>query len=249
MLVIIGLANLLIGIFIGVSGIAGFLLPIMYTAVLGFMITDSMTMSFGAFLVSGVIGSYYYYKSGDIDMSIAYKMGIGSILGALLGVFINNLVPVSLAKMALYIMVLLSGLSLYLKKRNNTEEDAISPLMSNNIFLVVMGFLIALISSFTGAGGPILTVPLLTTLGINVRKSVGISLFNSIFIAFAAFMGYQRLATLPDIKTLVLICMVFHGFGVMFGAKISEKINPNILKGFVSAISVVFSCFMLYKMM
>lgn len=246
MYIIIALANLIIGIFIGMSGIAGFLLPILYTGILGFMISDSMTMSFSAFFISGIIGSYFYHKSGDIDMPIALKMGAGSILGALLGVLINNMVPVILAKSALYIMVFLSGLSLFIKKRNKTECESISPLMNNSIFLIFIGFAIALISSFTGAGGPILTVPLLTTLGVNVRKSVGISLFSSIFIALFAFLGYQRYATLSNINMLIVLCMVFHGFGVMYGAKISERINPSLLKNFVAVVSVLFSCFMLY---
>jgi hypothetical protein len=249
MITIIALSNIAVGIFIGISGIAGFLLPILYTGAFGLMISDSMTMSFAAFLVSGIIGAYFYYKSGDIDISISLKMGAGSLAGAILGVLLNSLVPVLLAKCALYIMVLLSGASLILKKNREHKEDVHSPLIKSNLFLFSIGLFIALISSFTGAGGPILSVPLLTNLGISIRKAVGISLFTSIFIALAAFIGYQQYATLPNINNLVIICMVTHGIGVMFGASISNKINPSLLKNSIALVSVFFSVFMLYKVM
>jgi hypothetical protein len=247
MITIIALSNIAVGIFIGISGIAGFLLPILYTGAFGLILADSMTMSFAAFLVSGIIGSYFYYKSGDIDMPIALKMGAGSLVGSLLGVFLNNFVPVMIAKCALYVMVLLSGASLILRKNKESSMQVQSPLIKSNIFLFSIGLFIALISSFTGAGGPILSVPLLTNLGISIRKSVGISLFTSIFIALSAFIGYQQYTTLPNISTLVIICMVTHGIGVMFGASISEKINPKLLKNFIALVSVFFSVFMLYK--
>ncbi|MCY6371473.1 sulfite exporter TauE/SafE family protein [Clostridium ganghwense] len=247
MYIAIALANIIIGVLIGISGIAGFLLPMFYTGVYGFMVADSMAMSFAAFFVSGIIGAYAYHKSGDIDMSIALKMGIGSIVGALLGVWCNNMVSVVLAKRALFIMVFLSGLLLFKNRPGESEDEAVSSLMSNSTFLVVAGVIIALISSFTGAGGPVLTVPLLIALGINVRKSVGISLFNSIFIAFPAFLGYSSNATVPNISMLIALCMFSHGIGVMFGAKISTKINHKVLKMFVAVVSVLVSCYMFYN--
>ncbi len=247
MITIIAISNLIVGAFIGISGIAGFLLPILYTGAFGLMVADSMTMSFAAFLVSGIIGAYFYFRSGDIDIPISLKMGAGSLVGSLLGVFFNSLVPVLLAKCALYIMVLLSGASLILRKQKNSSIQTRSPLIDSSLFLFSIGLFIALISSFTGAGGPILSVPLLTNLGISIRKSVGISLFTSIFIALSAFIGYQQYTTLPNISTLIILCMVTHGLGVMFGAAISEKINPKLLKNFIAFVSVFFSVFMLYK--
>ncbi|GAA0180358.1 hypothetical protein SH2C18_30650 [Clostridium sediminicola] len=247
MYIAIFIANIIIGLLIGISGIAGFLLPMFYTGVYGIMVADSMAMSFSAFFVSGVIGAYSYRKSGDIDMPIALKMGIGSIVGALLGVWCNNMVPVILAKRFLFLMVFLSGLSLFKNRTDKSGEQIVSPLIGNNAFLVITGAMIALISSFTGAGGPIITVPLLITLGINVRKAVGISLFNSIFIALPAFIGYQSNATLPNINILLVLCMVSHGIGVTFGAKISGKIDHKLLKKFVAVVSVVVSCYMFYN--
>ena len=72
-LIIIGAANMAVGGCIGICGIAGFLLPMLYTGGLGFDVTYALALSFLAFLVSGVIGSRNYYKAGNLDIKMSVK--------------------------------------------------------------------------------------------------------------------------------------------------------------------------------
>ena len=51
---IIILANLLVGGMIGLTGIAGFLLPMLYSGFMGMPAAQGMALSFFAFLISGV---------------------------------------------------------------------------------------------------------------------------------------------------------------------------------------------------
>lgn len=50
-------ANLVVGAFVGLTGVAGFLLPIVYTGPLGMGVTEGLALSFAAFIVSGALGS------------------------------------------------------------------------------------------------------------------------------------------------------------------------------------------------
>lgn len=56
---IIGVANLIVGGLIGLTGVAGFLLPMLYAGYLGMNIFESLVLSFFAFLISGLI--YHSY--------------------------------------------------------------------------------------------------------------------------------------------------------------------------------------------
>ena len=56
-LVLMILLNLLVGGCIGLTGIAGFLLPMFYTGFLGMPSSESLALSFVAFLISGILGS------------------------------------------------------------------------------------------------------------------------------------------------------------------------------------------------
>ena len=89
-LVIIAAANMAVGGCIGICGIAGFLLPMLYTGGLGFDVTYALALSFLAFLVSGIIGSFNYYKAGNLDVKMSLKLGIGSLIGAIAGVFLQS---------------------------------------------------------------------------------------------------------------------------------------------------------------
>ena len=65
MLLVIAVMNLIVGTLVGVSGIAGFLLPIVFTGYLGMDLSLSLALSFISFLTSGIIGSYRYQAGTD----------------------------------------------------------------------------------------------------------------------------------------------------------------------------------------
>ena len=139
-------------------------------------------ISFAAFLISGILGSVNYYKSGNLDLKTAGVLSAGSFAGALAGVKINLLIPADTMKIILYLIVLLSGISILLRKDKpgNTEKKAVQSVP----FYLVLGAVTGAVCAASGAGGPVLVMPILTLLGIPAHTAVGISLFDSIFIAY-----------------------------------------------------------------
>ena len=139
-------------------------------------------ISFAAFLISGILGSVNYYKRGNLDLKTAGVLSAGSFVGALAGVKINLLIPADTMKIILYLIVLLSGISILLRKDKpgNTEKKAVQSVP----FYLVLGAVTGAVCAASGAGGPVLVMPILTLLGIPAHTAVGISLFDSIFIAY-----------------------------------------------------------------
>ena len=70
-LILMILLNFVVGGCIGLTGIAGFLLPMFYTGFLDMPSSASLALSFAAFLISGILGSVNYYKSGNLDLKTA----------------------------------------------------------------------------------------------------------------------------------------------------------------------------------
>ena len=119
-------------------------------------------------------------------------VGVGSIAGAVLGVKLNCMIPLTTAKLFLYLVVLASGASILLKKdkpdaHTDSTTDNVSGssvpvgststktvssgssytgLLANKPFVLVFGFITGAICSLSGAGGPVLVMPILVTLGI-----------------------------------------------------------------------------------
>lgn len=73
---IVIMANVVVGACVGLTGVAGFLLPIIYTSLLGLGTTEGLALSFGAFIVSGLLGSVNYKKTGNLDVRFGLKLSV-----------------------------------------------------------------------------------------------------------------------------------------------------------------------------
>lgn len=292
-LFIISAANMAVGGCIGICGIAGFLLPMLYTGALGFDVTYSLALSFLAFLISGLIGSFNYYKVGNLDVKMSAKLGLGSLIGAIGGVFLQGLIEKSTAKTILYLVVLFSGTSILIRiikeyhktkafQQTSAEStDSISgstisadslkkaasesqlsktgSLLSSSIhasgrqltdhvfFLLFLGVTTGAVCSLSGAGGPVLVMPLLVACGVSARIAVGVALFDSVFIAVPACIGYLSRITWnsPSLLLLLLLIILTHGAGVWLGSRFAGKVPVQGLKIFVAIFSICISIYML----
>lgn len=254
-LIIIGAANMAVGGCIGICGIAGFLLPMLYSGVLGFDVTYALALSFLAFLVSGIIGSFNYYKAGNLDIKMSIKLGVGSLIGAVGGVFLQSMIEKSTAKTILYLVVLFSGASILIRmwnekkragRQTETPDSSDAKTIADNvIFLLFLGITTGAICSLSGAGGPVLVMPLLVTCGVSARIAVGVALFDSVFIAVPSCIGYLSRITWMEILGLLALIVITHGIGVWIGSRFAGKIPVQGLKIFVAVFSVCIAIYML----
>lgn len=230
-------ANLVVGAFVGLTGVAGFLLPMTYTS-MGMNVSEGLALSFAAFVLSGILGSAGYQKAGNMDIAFGLKLSAGSFIGSLLGVRLNMVIPEETVKVILYLVVLLSGISILLRKEKAWNREKGYQIKEHLAATLILGFATGALCALSGAGGPVLVMPLLVVLGIPVRTAVGVALFNSVFIGIPACAGYMLRCSVGDILPLLVIALAFHGIGVVFGSKNAVKINQNLLKKGIAVFSV-----------
>ena len=238
---IIIIVNIIVGCLVGLTGVAGFLLPMLYVS-LNYNVKEALALSFFAFLVCGVIGSINYYKHKQLDISFGIKLGISSLFGACLGVYLNSMIDESIVKILLYMVVLLSGISILLRK----DRESLNNKTPNIFITILIGFVTAIVCALSGAGGPILVMPLLVVLGINVKQAIAIALFDSIFIAIPSVIGYMQGCYSNSLLIVLLTSSFFHGVGVFIGSKYSVKVNHLIIKRCVAIISIFVALYKLF---
>ncbi|HBA64402.1 MAG TPA: sulfite exporter TauE/SafE family protein [Lachnospiraceae bacterium] len=237
-LVIIAAANALIGGMIGMTGIAGFLLPLLYAGYLGMHVTEALALSFLAFLISGIIGAWNYWKEGHLDVRFGWQIGAGSFVGAIVGVLLNSLIPETTVRQILYLVVLLSGISILLRKEPK-EEQKKNILEGRPGMILLLGAVTGAVCSLSGAGGPILVMPLLVVCGMEVRTAVGVALFDSIFIAIPAGAGYFLQTDMWTLLPMMGTAGIFHALGVQIGSKNAGRIPQQLLKKGVAVGSIL----------
>lgn len=233
---IIGAANFVVGGLIGMTGIAGFLLPILYAGYMNLAVSESLALSFFAFLISGIIGAWNYKKAGALDLSFAIPLSAGSFLGAVLGVYLNSMIPEQTVKMILYLVVLLSGISIFVRREKERVADSEKEI--GTAVVGILGFVTGAICSMSGAGGPILVMPLLVAGGMAVRTAVGVSLFDSIFIAIPAGMGYFMQSDMAKLVFPLVIAGIAHAAGVYCGSLQAKRIPQQFLKKAIAVFSI-----------
>jgi len=85
----------------------------------------------------------------------------------------------------------------------------------------------------------------LITFGVPARLAVGVSLFDSVFIAIPACVGYLSRIDLRSVWVILLIVVVAHGAGVLAGSRMAGKVPVTGLKIFVAVFSVFIAVYML----
>lgn len=241
-------SNLIVGVLVGLTGVAGFLLPIVYTGPLGLGVAEGLALSFAAFIVSGALGSLNYKRAGNLDIPFGLRLSIGSFLGALLGVKLNLIIPEAAVKTLLYVVVLLSGISILLRKDKTGDGSSKKAYVISEHLpaTLVLGFVTGAICSLSGAGGPVLVMPLLVVLGIGVRTAVGTALFNSVFIGIPACAGYMMQCSIREILPVMAAALVLHGIGVLYGSKHAVRINQGLLKKGIAVFSMIIAVWKLF---
>ena len=245
-LFLIALVAFGVGVSIGICGVAGFLLPIFFLGVCGFNASESLFLSFGCFLISGALGAWNYHKRGELPVTAALPLGISSLCGSLIGALIGQFFVSAHVKTVLYCVVLLSGIMIFVQEllgRKKVPEERIP----GKGILIPLGLITAVICALSGAGGPVLVMPLLVVLGMSVRTAVGTALFDSVFIAIPALLIYGSKGFSTGILLPMAVAFLAHAAGIWLGARIAGRVPQKPLKWGIGAFSILFSLWMLFK--
>ena len=182
------------------------------------------------------------HRAGNLDIPFGIRLSIGSLVGAVLGVKLNLVIPEGQVKILLYMVVLLSGVSILLRKDKVQTEGGGKTgyqITEHLPATLALGFVTGVICSLSGAGGPVLVRPLLVVLGVNVRTAVGIALFNSVFIGIPACIGYMTQCSALDLLPVLAAALLAHSIGVVFGSKNAVRINQIVLKKGIAVFSIL----------
>ena len=233
-----------VGLCIGWCGVAGFLLPILFVNACGLTVTESLLASFLCFAVSGAIGAWNYHRRGELPLRPALILSAGSLAGGVLGAALGGLLEPETVKRVLYIVVLLSGLAIAvreLRPQRDRETDA----LPRPGALAVLGFGTAILCALSGAGGPVLVMPLLVALGVPAKAAVGIALLDSVFIALPAVMVYGSQCAPLALLPFLACAAVSHGVGVTIGSVTAAAVPQSLLKRGVALFAICFALYML----
>lgn len=245
-MVMLIIANAVVGFIVGACGISGFLLPMFYAAATHFTVGQYLSLSYFAFILSGPMGLVGCKEGFEREKKTLGWLCLGSAIGAVFGVKLNSFIAPENVKIILYVVVLLAGISIIIMGRKGKKEVGRSHLLDSKIFMLIFGIVTGTVCAIGGSGGPILVMPLIAAMGMEVHAAMAVGLLDSLFLSVPAFLGYIKGVELGSLTIYFIAIAISYGGAALIGRKMSSKVPSAPLKKAVGIFSIIISIYMLY---
>jgi uncharacterized protein len=247
---VLGLA---VGFLIGLTGMGG---GAMMTPLLLWTGWAAPTVAVGTDLVwnalTKTVGAVVHYRHKNVNLRLVWKLATGSVPGALLGLYLLNLLKKSAGvEYVDHLIVRLLGGTLMLvavgiifkgyirrwlpaaAERSATDESL------KGWHVPLLGFVVGVLVSFTsvGSGSLIVTTLLLMFPGERLNRLVGSDVFHGVLIVGVAALGHWHLGdvNLPLVSGMLMGSVP----GVWLGSFIASRIPEGTLRPAVATLLFV----------
>ena len=231
-------AAIVVGTLVGATGIGGFLIIPALILCADLPVRTAMGTALLASAANGALGAWLFHRRGNVDGRIALPLAAGSVLFALFGAWLNRWLPVPLIAGALgIVMILGSGAALF-GKASRAAPQGLPPARGwRGASLAAIGCLAGLVAGLTGAGGPLVSVPLMAMLAYPTLAAVGAGqVLQLVASAFAAIPFAQAGHLALDAALVVVPAQLL---GIRLGVGLAHVVDARIASRAVAAMGAV----------
>ncbi len=183
-------------------------------------------------VATGLAGTAAYSRSGQLrepaTRRIALTLACAAVVGTPLGIMVNSKVSAHAFGILLAAFVALVGVMVWHRERGAARRPEPTHPHHPTVVLAAIGLGVAAVSGLFGVGGPLLTVPLLVTIGTPVLSGLAAAQVQSVLIATVGALGYflQGAICWP----LAAIVGVPELAGVFIGWRIAHAVPTRMLR-------------------
>lgn len=209
----------------------------------------------GVTAISSGIGSLGHIRAGRLDRRLMVTMGIPAMVGSFAGGFLGGLVPTELLLILISLVVCWQGILLFLQghRQGRLSDNLSGPdyngqspetprrVLSIEVFLGIgIGFLGAMVGVALG----VMRLPAMIQI---LKIEPGIAVGTTLAIGFlSGVLGMIGRLVHGQVDFQILIVMgITAGIGSYYGARLTGRIRPDILRMLIGLVLVVSAVVML----
>jgi len=244
MLVLLGLSALFIGVLIGATGVGGVLLipALMFFGGLG--THQAMATALFSFFFAGILATYIYQRYGSISWNVTLPVLLGSFLSSYAGAWVGSLASARQLNILLAAIILLSSSYALLPKREATIATSISGRASTGL-LFGIGLFTGFFCGMTGAGGGIISVPVMLIFGYATLPTIATSqVLQSIVSVSGSASNWSSGFIVFSVAWWITLCELA---GITLGVRIAHKVPVAVLKRCVTFFCIAIGLFIAFK--
>lgn len=232
----LGAASIVIGAMVGATGIGGFLIIPVLVQLADLPIRSAMGTALVIAAANGALGAWLFRRRGKVDWAVARPLVLGSIAFALAGGWLNRWLPVPVVVAILGCIMIAGSAANLWKPRALQSPPAGAPSRSRFTLLASIGALSGLTAGLTGAGGPLVSVPLLNIMAYPVLTAVGASQMLQLAASLSGSISYWQDNLIPVAPLTVAIPM--HLIGIWLGVKLVHAVDQRLATRVVAALGM-----------
>ena len=230
------LSALAVGMLIGATRIGGVLLIPALVVFAGLGIHEAMATALFTFIFTGIAGSWMFQRRGSIDWRITAWICSGAALLGFIGSWINSLSQPGILRVLLAVLIIFAGTNALVSWRGVRQPLFEARSRSEQSVLAGIGSIAGFGSGLTGAGGPVLSVPLMVLFGFPALTAVGTSQVLQIVSATSGTLGSLEFGTVNFmVAAPVTLCEIV---GVVLGVRVSHAVHGNTLRACVCVLCI-----------
>lgn len=209
-------------------------------------IHQAAATSLFTFLFTGILGTWLYQRRGSIDWRISLPVCAAALVFGFLGAAGAALVDPRPLALIIALVIVFAGLYVFLPQRPGAElRNGRSP--GEAWLLAGVGATSGFGSGFSGAGGPVFSVPIMVILRYAPLTAVATSQALQIVVATSGSLENYRNGFI-DFK-VALIVVVFEVLGVVAGVRLAHVAGALFLRRLAGALCVLTGGLLLARML
>jgi len=211
----------------------------------GLSIHQAAATSLFTFVFTGILGTWLYTRRGSIDWGIVVPVCAGAIALGYFGASAAALVDPRPLSIVIALIIVAAGLYVLAPLKITARRRDGRGGSGEQILLSVVGAASGFGSGFSGAGGPLFSVPLMVILGYAPLAAVATSQVLQIIAATSGSIGNLRHGFI-DFRIAALVT-VFELIGLVIGVRLAHVASALVLRSLAGALCIVSGGFLLLR--
>ena len=240
-LIVYLLAGLGAGVGTGLAGLsaAAVIAPMLITF-LGFEAYEAVAIALASDVLASAASAWVYGRNKNLDIRNGLVMMMAVLAFTMIGSYVASLLPDQTMGDFSVIMTFLLGVKFLILPVMTTKEAMGEKSLRRKIAeSVICGSVIGFICGFTGAGGGMMMLLILTSvMHYELKTAVGTSVFIMSFTAFTGAASHMVIGGIPDL-TALFFCVLFTFLFARWAAGFTNKASAVTLNRIVGAFLAV----------
>lgn len=239
-----------VGIFLGLSGIGGFLIPPVLVATFGLDSRTAVALTLLSFVPSGLIGAYLQSRHRTLSWGLAGLLSLGTIPGLWIGRIVSTSVSeVTLQRILGFVLVVVAVVLVVQRRRLVAMAlDGRTHVRSHDTgvsraLAIAAGCVGGIAAVVAGVGGPVVVVPALSSIGLDADRVIGAALLNSVLVSTlgAALLAPTVTVDVTILETITIAQVV----GLVVGVWLRSRIGVGQIANVIVGLSLVAAAYLL----